>query len=114
MFSRAITVTAEILSGSCHRYFRYGFSAIVKLFKELLSDLELVKFNAYDAFALILFCIKTLCCKCYMSTSVVLFMIIFKADRHSVAEPEPAPQGAASFGRSWSRNAHRLRLRQWY
>jgi hypothetical protein len=30
----------------------------------------------------------------------------------SVAEPEP--QGAASFGRSRSRNAMRLRLRQWY
>jgi hypothetical protein len=30
----------------------------------------------------------------------------------SVAEPEP--QGAASFGRNWSRYAMRLRLRQWY
>jgi hypothetical protein len=30
----------------------------------------------------------------------------------SVAEPEP--QGAVSFGRSRSRNAMRLRLRQWY
>jgi hypothetical protein len=35
-----------------------------------------------------------------------------RIDRTSIAEPEP--QGAASFGRSRSCNAMRLRLRQWY
>jgi hypothetical protein len=38
------------------------------------------------------------------------FVVIFpQTGRHSVAEPEPEPQGATSFGRS--RTVMRLRLR---
>jgi hypothetical protein len=42
----------------------------------------------------------------------ILYDMAQSAAEPSVAEPEP--QRAESFGRSRSRNAMRLRLRQWY